>query len=160
MSERKAENVPPAIRILLDEKLSVSPKPAETKRFFRRLLPELRQQAEWTLESFHYEDSDPSAARSGFVVTASGTLNPFAHRGICAIPRCRVAAAEHFARTVGLYADVITIPDVISPRLTHRARLTNAELLEFVTDVVVLKALQPLIDTGIVRFKRSDRCIL
>jgi hypothetical protein len=153
MSVRKAENVPPAIRILLDEKLSVSPKPTETKRFFRRLLPELRQQAEGTLKSFQYADSDAPAAPNGFVITASGTLNPFGHRGICAHPRCRVAAAEHFVRTVGLYADMITIPDAISPRLAYGGRLTNAELLDFVTDVLVLKALQPLIEASIVRFR-------
>src|SRR5215831_18397027 len=101
MSQLKAENLPPAIRILLDEDLPSSPKPLETKRFFRRLLPELQQQAEWTLESFDYKSTESLATQTKFVITASGPLDPFSHRGICSQPECRIGAARQFARTVG-----------------------------------------------------------
>ena len=102
MSPLKTENVPPAIRILLDEDLPVSPKPSETKRFFRRLLPELQQQAEWTLGSFKYDGSESLPTQTKFVITASGPLDPFSDHGICARPECRIGAAKHFARKPAL----------------------------------------------------------
>lgn len=138
--------------MLLDEPFPDSVKPSEVKRYFRRLLPELRQQANWTRNHFAYID-DTAAPPEGFAITASGTLNPLAYRGICRSPECRVRAADHFARTVGVYADVVTVPDMLTDQLARSKRFTNAELLELATDMLVVRRLEPLIRAGVVTFR-------
>ena len=145
------DNIPPVVRILLDEQLPISPKPFEIKRFFRRLLPELQQQARWSVEQEVF-GAEKNHRRGDFVVTASGALNPLSRHGICAAPSCRVAAVDHFARTLGLYVDIVTIPDLITLRLVQNGKFTNAALADLATDVVVLKRLDPLIRAGVVRF--------
>jgi hypothetical protein len=85
--------LPPVVQIVLEEEFPESLKPGEVKRYFRRLLPELRQQANWTRENFRYID-DGEVRPTGFTVTASGTLNPLAYRDLPhpVMPRSRGGA--------------------------------------------------------------------
>jgi hypothetical protein len=147
---RNADNIPPAVRILLEDRVA-------DRSELVKVLPELRRQAVWTIESFPYEGRDPAALGKDFVVSASGALNPVEGRG-CWHPECRLRAAHEFARSVCLYADVVTIPDTISFRLAYWDRMTHAHRHEFFRDVQVLKALKPLIERGILRFTTSFEC--
>ena len=81
------EYLPPVIRILINEDLTGVDTPAGMKSFANRLLPELRQQAKWTMQNWHYLDQKPVVSIDGFTITASGKLNPFSlqicsHSGI------------------------------------------------------------------------------
>jgi hypothetical protein len=152
----QVESLPPVIRILLDEKLPKSPNPVEVKRYFRRLVPELHRQAKWTLEHLQYvDDHEANPLATDFSVTASGVLNPLTGRS-CDNPKCRISRAEHFARTIGLYADIVTIPDAITGHLFRSRSLQDAEMFELITSVAILRVLEPLIRAGVVRF-RSPR---
>lgn len=155
MNMNEIEFIPPVIRILLDEDIDAVRNPAEIKRFYRPLLPELRKQARWTMTNWKYFDEQQDPHPDAFLITASGSLNPLSHKAICFHPNCRVAAADHFACTVGLYADIVTVPDTLSATLLLKERLSELQLLTFAYDVLVVKALEPLIRAGIVRFRKA-----
>jgi hypothetical protein len=76
------QELPPVVQILIDEPLPSFGSPVEVKGYSRRLLLELRQQAEWTSESFAYFDSLKSPPADQFIITASSGLNPLDGRGI------------------------------------------------------------------------------
>lgn len=148
-----SRDLPPVVEILLNEPFPKSSSPSAVKKFFRRLLPELRRQATWTLEQFRYGDDKP-LLQSGFAVTASGALDPLSRQGVCLSPECRLRAADHFARTLGVYVDVATITDALTSRLRDGPRLTNADLLGVATDCLVIRRLKPLIEAGVIVFRK------
>jgi hypothetical protein len=149
---KTAPELPPAIQILLDEPFPSLSSPAKVKAYFKKLLPELRQQATWTSEKFAYFDSVKRNTADQFVITASSGLNPLCDRGICRETNCRIHAAEQFARTIGLHADIAVIPDTLSARLFFRDKFSDRELFEFANDTLVIRTLAPLIRAGVVRF--------
>jgi hypothetical protein len=147
----KCGELPPVIRMLLDEEKAAWKTPDDVKRYVKNLWKDLRQQAESTTADVYVNDRD-LASGSGLSITAMGSLNPT--EGICSEIKCRLATAEQFARTVGLYADVVGIPDVITPSVLLRSgKMSDRDYADFLKQLLVLKVLEPLIREGIVRFR-------
>jgi hypothetical protein len=145
-----AIELPPTISILLHE-----PPPegdfAEVKRWFRRLSPELRRQADWSESSFKY--AEPTQSPNQFVVAPSGGLDPLRSTTACGNPACRIKAARQFARTVGLYADHILLADEVSSKLVAMRKFSDEQIFRFAIDVTVLQELGPLLSSGLVSFR-------
>ncbi|MRR16941.1 MAG: hypothetical protein EG826_10840, partial [Deltaproteobacteria bacterium] len=142
------DNLPPVIRILLNENPEIFTSPKKTKE----LLSELRRQAVWTNKKWSYVNQNPNdLAANEFAITLSGTSNPLGTYGCCH-SNCRIEAANHCARTVGLYADAAFIPDTLTSQLLFARKFNDAELSRFINDVLVLHTLSPLIKEGIIRF--------
>ncbi|MHB8138659.1 MAG: hypothetical protein ACYDGO_09785 [Smithellaceae bacterium] len=143
------DTLPPVIRILLNENTKIFTSPQKSKE----LLSELRRQAMWTNKNWSYADDQSSNdVANDFSVTLSGTSNPLSTYGLCAETACRIQAANYFARTVGLYADVAFIPDTLTSKLLYPSKFSGIEMFRFINDVLVLHTLSPLIKEGIVRF--------
>lgn len=121
-----------------------------TKRY-KKLAPELAAQAEWGHDHHDYYDEAP-AKSPGLVVSAAGGLDPFSEREICSALPCRIKTAKDIARTLGLYADVITIPDPISYTLIDNKRPTTTHMSRVLSTLLVLRELYPLIQAGVIRF--------
>lgn len=148
-----SEGIPPCVRIILAERIE----PADSERFrgwYHRLAPELRRQGSWTLDNFSYlEDGDDLPGLPCLRITASGALDPLSRTGSCARPACRQAAADVFARTVGLYADVITLADTLTPSFALEEELADFDLQYLAGVVAGLQRLEPLISSGVIRFR-------
>jgi hypothetical protein len=102
------ETIPPVIRILLDEDLTPLKRHKDINAFFTRLMPELLQQAEWSSKHWAHEQ-ESVIPNDAFSIVLSRTMDPFDSSGKCWDRECRIRAAHHFARTIGLYADVVTL---------------------------------------------------
>jgi hypothetical protein len=145
------DDIPPVVRILMKEPL---PHSADTRSFYsgiRRLMPELIAQAKWTQNNFKYFERE-RARPNELVAAVSGGLNPLAIDGACQSPMCRVYTAEGLARTLGLYADVVALPDMTTRLLTHSWTARNYDTQLFFNQWFVIKVLSPLIRAGVVRF--------
>jgi len=142
---RMSVSVPPVIRILLDEDVDLS----DHRAFRQRLLGELQRQARWSASNYRYANALRSPAPASF--TASGAANPFSRNG-CRSPACRQRAALHFARTLCLYGETVTIADHFTARLLRDETFSDDHIRQFASDVTVLRTLGPLINNGIVRF--------
>jgi len=116
------------------------------------LYRELKQQGEWTFYNFPYPDHDQNQASDQFLVTASGALNPFAITGPCTAPNCRSSRVPTFARTVGVWADRVFVPDAFSMELRDPGRLRAAWVERFCGYIRVLRELEPLVRRGIIDF--------
>lgn len=149
------ETIPPVIRILLDEDLTSLVRPKGINAFFTRLMPELLRQAEWSNEHWASVEQESMIPNDAFSVALSRSINPLDSRDKCAMLECRIAAAHHFARTIGLYADVVTLPDPFTLTLLLHKRFTPLFRYQFTNDVIVLHELAPLIRAGIVRFRSA-----
>ncbi len=143
--------IPPSIKLLIEEDLGDLTKPEDFSRRYRRLAKELAQQAEWSYEHFDYFD-ERSKSPGPLVVTASSGLNPFSPHGLCDSPACRIHAANQVARTLGLYADVVTIPDSFSYALADTTKPTPSQLRWLATLIRVLRELAPMMRAGVIRF--------
>src|SRR5262249_34060644 len=123
------DDLPPPVQLVLEEGLADPSNRREFDRTFRRLLPELQRQSRWTLDNFEYADDTPTAgAVSPLTITASGALNPLTPSALCVRPKCREDAARAFARTLGLYADAVTLPDVITALAVDAKKATERHL--------------------------------
>ena len=147
------ESLPPVIRILLNEDLTVLHNRRQARPFLQRLIPELRQQTEWTLANSSSIYDDPISALPGFLVWATRSMDPFSHRGKCSLEECRINGARSFARSLGLYADTIVLHDVFTSCLSVTPQMNDDQLFDFVNDALVLKTLEPLIKAGAIRFQ-------
>lgn len=147
------ESLPPVIRILLEEPLEVPDNEAASRKYLRRLVPELSNQALWTLDNYVYiGENDAATLGPGFSVSPTATLNPFSWVGKCGSLECRIRAAEQFARSLGLYSDSIVIPDPFTTFTLDDKRWSADKRLQFLTNTSILKLLRPLIETGVIRF--------
>jgi hypothetical protein len=54
---------------------------------------------------------------------------------------------------VGVYADIVTVPDMLTDQLVGTKRLTNAQLAEVAADMLVIRTLGPLIRAGVMTFR-------
>lgn len=145
------ENLPPVMRVLLEEDWGYLKSFSDFSKRFKRIAPEISAQAEYGLEHYDYYGDKPNSD-SGFIVTASGGLNPFSDRHVCAAPDCRIKNAKEFAGTLGLYADIITIPDPFSWALADNKKPKNDEIFWVLKQMLVVRELYPLIQAGVVRF--------
>lgn len=144
------DSIPPPIRLLLDSNLIRAASPADYARRLRSLLPELQRQAEWSRANFEYFTPD-SVPKGMFLATASGGLNPLAVEGDCSSAPCKANAALNLARTLGLYADIVLMPDMPTTCLVHWRGDQN-DLTAIANQHLVLKVLEPMIRAGIIRF--------
>ena len=147
-----SDAIPPTVSLLLDDRLwhSLRAGPEEFIRELRSLVPELKRQAQWTEEHFQY--FNPLDVPSGsLVITASGGLNPLSQHGICSAGACRALAARNLARTLGLYADYVLLPDIPTLHMVHWSGRSE-ELLQLCDYIPVLRVLQPMIQAGVIRF--------
>lgn len=142
---------PPAIRVLMEEPWGNFASFSDFTKRYKKLARELAAQAEWGYAHHDYYD-EAAPKHPGLLVSAAGGLNPFSERDICSAPACRIKTANDIARTLGLYADVITIPDPISYALIDNERPTNEHMSWVLSQMLVLRELYPLIQAGVIRF--------
>lgn len=152
-------SAPPAIQLLMEGSFGAFSSFSEFTKRYKKIASELAAQAEWGYDHHNYYDEAP-AKSSGLIVSAAGGLNPFSDRDICSAPACRIKTANDIARTLGLYADVITIPDPISYALIDNKRPTTAHMSWILSKMLILRELYPLIQAGVIRFwsGRSSLC--
>lgn len=144
------DDIPPVIRLLLDANLLASGDAATLVRKMNRLLPELRRQARWSVENFRY--FEPSDAPAGaLVATTNGGINPFAVAGVCWDSGCKAWTALTMARTLGLYADIALVPDTLTRYLASWRRPADNYRF-FTAHILVLRILEPMIRSGVIRF--------
>ena len=150
--------LPPVVELLLAETRVDYGSSVELYEHVRNsgLLRELKSQAEYTLDEWKYADESP-VHRGALKFCPAASLDPFGPWGKCSTPRCRVAIAERFARTVGIYADEVIVPDPATA-LVYRAE-ENAErrFEELQTVLAALRTLEPLMRAGVIRFGRPAR---
>jgi len=145
--------LPPTIELLLTEEMHlVSSADALRKHLAKGFLKDLRQQAEFTVESWSYADVKRKEPTGEFVVVPSGLMNPLTPAQKCDMRACRLESARSFARTVGLYADYAIIPDIFSALVLHEHTQEIAEML--FTELSALRELLPLVYGGVMRFGR------
>src|ERR1019366_6740107 len=144
------DDIPPVIRLLLDANLLASGDAATLVRKMNRLLPELRRQARWSVENFRY--FEPCDAPAGaLVATTNGGINPFAVAGVCWDSGCKAWTALTMARTLGLYADIALVPDTLTRYLASWRRPADNYRF-FTAHILVLRILEPMIRSGVIRF--------
>jgi hypothetical protein len=144
------DQIPPTIRLLLDPTVLTAAASAAFQRELGRLLPELQAQAQWTTEKFAYFDPNTVPSRT-LVAVGSGGLNPLMIHGACSNARCKMHAAISMARTLGLYADVVVLPD-IPTRLIALFSGDPDEFIHLSNQILVLHILEPMIRAGVIRF--------
>lgn len=148
--------IPPTIALLLNEDLGDLNNVSDFAKRYQRIHTEVARQAEWSLDQFRYFNESEKIPNS-LVITASAGLNPFSAHGICSARDCRLATARQVARTLGLYADTVVVPDSFSPDAAlGRPPSTEAAFEILRNHVLVLRELEPLIRAGIIKFRRGE----
>jgi len=148
----KEQEFPPVVQILLDEQLESLGSVKDVKSWWTKITPELRRQAEWTVENYCYPDSEAHTKKNDFLLRVSGGLDPFSTTEICAEIGCRVAALDQFGRTVGLFADEIVIPDIFTLQCLRLKKSSGEHAHSLIQDLILLNRLRPLIEAGVIRF--------
>jgi len=146
--------LPPAIQLLLDEDLEGVHTPSGLQRHLRKIAPELIRQSRWAHSEYSYVDTTtgPTTQEAQFRLRTSGALDPFSTVEICGTLGCRILAAEQFARTAGVLADTVVVPDVITPALAKAEEFDDGTAKRVLGDMVILDRLKPLVSAGIVTF--------
>lgn len=143
-------DVPPVL-VLLREELSRCSSLEEMRARVNDMLPELRDQAE-VFERRQVDRGSDSKQSGRFEVHLDGELDLLAGRG-CLDLRCRLAAAQRIAQSVGLVADRVWITDLLTERFLNVEEPTTEWIDAIISDVQVLTVLFPLISAGVVRFR-------
>lgn len=144
-----AVELPASVAFLLDEfRGKVLTYKKVQKRFEDSgFLRDLSDQCLHSLGKFDYADRQPPPKKASmFQIFAAGGLDPFSEEAKCSQPPCRIAYAQHFARTACLYSDRVIVPDGFS-----WGAFAYSPDTAFV-NLAVLKTLLPLFQQGIVVF--------
>lgn len=153
-------SLPPVIQLLLENVSleGIHTTPGFLKRV-KNLLPELKRQATWTIEHYMYVDRPAHRSEGDFTLRTSGALDPFSTVEICRNLGCRITAAENFARTAGMLADQIVVPDVFTREIAAlpEGDIDPGTAEAFMVDAVVLERLKPLVMSGVLTFADSKR---
>ena len=151
------DRLPPVVQILLAEKPSETDLLSNPHKYVKKLLPELRRQAEWTFQhrDDYYIDRKEERQAPGLVVDPSSGLDPFSTHGKCMDPACRFHNAELIARTVGLYADCALIGDHFTDHVVLSERWSEYDSVRFLTNAMVLHRLRPMFEAGVFRFANN-----
>lgn len=144
-------NIPPVVRLLMEEDWEYLSSFNDFAKKYKKIAREVAIQAQYGYENFDYYDERKPEDRS-LVITAGGGLDPFYGRDMCSDPACKVKAAKQIARTLGLYADVITIADPLSYLLADVRKPSIKQIEWLFSQMLVLRELYPLIDAGVIRF--------
>lgn len=145
--------LPPVIELLKNEMFASS----SIDTFFKsakEFIPELRKQAEWSVGNHDYVDDQAKLSNTEFAVSPISGINPFGQLGKCSELDCRLHSAQNFSRTLGLYSDVIYLPDPFTTLFIEddETDWTENQLLNLLQETAVLKTLEPLIQAGIIKF--------
>ena len=146
------EHIPPVVRVLLAESFEGIHTGPAIRRRLKPLMRDLKAQAAWSLDNHNYFDPHAGGGPSRFILRPSGALDPFSPLEVCAGVRCRFNTAEQFARSVGLLADTVVLPDVFTPYFIDTDSLDDLTARRLMRDIVVLERLKPLIEAGVIRF--------
>lgn len=138
------DTLPPTLRLLVDEE-------PRNLADLQGLLPELRRQAEWTLQYWRYA-TVASRAPGAAVLTPAGPLDPLAV-DVCIHPACRKTGCQSFITTLGVYGDVIVLPDWLSAEVHFGSDERAVRYLETVLPAIL--AIRPLLDAGAIEFGRA-----
>ena len=151
--------LPPAVKIILDEKLGkgMSPKTLKEAIARRGLEKELRAQANWSVDHFLFADSGDVLATGVFGVTPTGALNPFSPVGKCQQPDCVAQSTDDFIKTVGLYSDFAVVPDPITRYFVGEDSLPDGAYGDLLRDLYVLGQVSPLVKAGVLQFGKPIR---
>lgn len=142
--------LPPALQMVLTEPTLPTDELAPV-RDLRKLLPELRKQALWTMDHFDYKSAPRNVDQ--FAICVTPELNPFAGTGKCINPPCRTSATEQIARSIGLYADVSIVGDALTATLVNlSSRPTVKELFDLSIEISAIQRIAPLIGAGLFQF--------
>lgn len=142
------DQLPPVVQLLFREPLPAS----DWNKYLKRLLPELRRQAMWTMENEKLVYPEMTGPGLGLAINPSAGLDPFSAHGKCSVPACRLLNADQIARTVGLYADVALIGDPFTDQVLLTDRWTQTKTLRFFGNMLVFHRLRPLFEAGVFRF--------
>lgn len=143
--------LPPIIQILANEKI-VDSSPEGLTRFFHKIIPELKSQAEWSTENYLYADHEDAQPSGKFVSAPVNGLDPLSNEGKCNALKCRVSEARGFAQTLGLYSDLIVLPDSLTAQVLYTEKWTQFDIYRFMVSVLVLQELRPLLGIGLIQF--------
>jgi hypothetical protein len=140
--------LPSSIEFLLDEFRGPSLDSDDVASRFRdgAFWNDLADQCGHALGHFAYVNRNESNAPDSLQFLAAGGLSPLSVDGKCERPFCRVAYADHFARTAGLFAERSLITDSVS----WGALEFSPE--EAFAQIAVLKRLEPLLRAGVIAF--------
>jgi hypothetical protein len=145
---REAE-LPPVMSVLLAEK--IPEKVDDVSRWYRRIAPELRRQAEWTVANFNY---GPSVSESAdLLAVPSHGLDPFDTASLCMGLSCRVKTARQFARTIGLYAHHSILSDHLTRRFSQTTLTNHDDGESLLGEILTLHELRPMIEAGVISFR-------
>ena len=143
-------DVPPCVHLLVAEAANCASR-ADLRKKIRGLLPDLRVQSEaYLLSAYAHQVERQNPLK--FNIHLHGALDVLGGDG-CQNIKCRLAAAQRLARSVGLIADTVWITDFLSEKFVHFGRSTNAKIDRIIEDLVVVFELLPLIRAGIIRFR-------
>src|ERR1041385_4555934 len=149
--------IPPVVQLLLKENLDILAKPElAIGRLKKGLFVELQKQAEWSFDHGADVYTANLPGTSEFSVIASGALDPFSADGPCRERGCRVSRVPTFLRTIGLWADRVYLRDVFVSQLRDAANTGHFSVADFASYVRVLRAIEPLIHTDIIRFTNTE----
>lgn len=148
------QDQPPVIQLLLTEFPKNFTSIDGLYKHFRKLMPELRRQAEWTIQNYVYAGDNHKRRKTGFFVTPTASLDPFSWQAKCNHPNCRQRMARQFARSLSLYADEIYLSDSFTESALLVSRWPRHKMMRFVTDWLALCELSPFLRSGLIRFTR------
>jgi hypothetical protein len=140
---------PPALLLMLSEFASGA-KWEDVRKRIKAIAPDLKEQS-FGFECQNVSRSEPPNPTS-FDVHLHGALDLLSHNG-CVELKCRVAAAERLARSIGLIADQVWLTDHLSTEVMGMGRPTNAAIERLMQHAVALAPLLPLIQARIIRFR-------
>lgn len=149
-------DLPPVLQIATEEQLWRFSTPSELAKHLRRrgVLTELRRQSLWTRKHYLYDD-DPDfhdIPGGDFVITPTGSLNPFSPVAKCNDHGCRAKNAEDFLRSIALYSDIAYVHDPITGPFAREGKIDSSRVAYIHQSLQVLRIVLPLVESGILRF--------
>lgn len=151
------DHLPPVVQLLLRE-WPLTRGVNDFPKFIKRMLPELRRQAEWTMKNSKSVYPEVNY-RDGLCITPSAGLDPFSRFGKCLDPECRILNANRIARTVGLYADVAQVGDPFTDQVLLVDRWSLKERLQLLSNFIIFLQLLPLFSANVFRFVSNFRAV-
>ncbi len=148
--------LPPVIELLSTQIFKVSGESVDDLfKSVRELIPELRWQAEWSVENHEYIDEKNKQIITKFAISPESGINPFSYMGKCSDIECRIDAARNFSSTLGLYSDIIYLTDPFTTQFVYddgEVEWEDSEINGLLVQIAILNELLPLIKKGVIQF--------
>jgi hypothetical protein len=153
----------PAVAQLLLRNLRPATSLDDGHKQLRKLLPELRRQAEFTvteaLKAQQTENQEKKRSDQTFVMNLVGALDPFSDSDKCGELACRLSTASRLAQFAALYADIAYVGDPFTSAFAFEDRWTHLSSLRVLENVNLLTPVLPLISAGILKFNLAVRSV-